>query len=86
MALATDLVVLCTGIGLVTVAVDANGRPTSTSQHCSECYGIISALVPPASNPFHTIRQFFSDAEFADISCHIGRFMPVHLARGPPHG
>jgi hypothetical protein len=86
MAPAVDQVVLCTGTGLVIIAVDANGRPTSTPQHCPECYGMISCLVLPSSNPSHSIRHFFSDAGAANIIRHIGRIALVHPARGPPQG
>jgi hypothetical protein len=84
MAPAFDQVVLCAGTGLVTIAVNANGRPTSTPQHCPECYGMISGLVLPSSNPLHSIGYLFSDVGAANIIRHIGRIAPVHPARGPP--
>ena len=55
---AVDQVVLCTGTGVVTIDVDANGIPTSMPQHCQECYGMTSGLVLPSTNPFTQYTAF----------------------------
>jgi hypothetical protein len=81
---AFDQVVGCTSTSLVTMAVDTNGRPTSTPQHCPEGYSMISGLVLPPSNPLNSIRHFLSDAGAANIIRYIGRIAPVHPTRGPP--
>ncbi len=45
-ARAVDEVVLCTGYGMVTVAIDAEGRPTDAMAPCPDCILSLVALGP----------------------------------------
>lgn len=80
----TGQVVLCTGQGLTTVAVDAQGNPTGPVHICPDCaMSFMEAVAPSAGlTPIvvhmQTLGQTFVTA-LQTPSVHI----PVH-ARGPP--
>ena len=78
-------VVLCTGHGTVSVAVDHNGQPTGAQVPCPDCIPAMAALtevaLPAAVVPATLAPLRFAlrarPAPIAQTSVH-------HLSRGPP--
>ena len=77
--------VLCTALnGVVTVKVDASGKPTGPAHICPDCaLSLIVALdAPDLPGAAHTLRAVtFATVE---IPAHVQHPATVPLARGPP--
>ncbi|MFU8777212.1 MAG: hypothetical protein ACNA7M_06040 [Roseovarius sp.] len=77
-------IVLCTGTGPVTVAVDAEGQPVATPHPCPDCLPAFAAVlqVPPA------LRDWCAPARrvlVREAATHVvTRTLPAGIARGPP--
>ena len=83
MAPAEDFRILCAGNSLVTIYVDASGRPTSPPQVCADCALVLSAVMPDLIQ-LNSQRQVFSLVDLDGGRLHTGRAVVSRLARGPP--
>jgi hypothetical protein len=83
-AKAAGLIVLCTGSGPVSVAVDADGQPVGSTHVCPDCVmSVIAAADGSASLPRRIAmarRLCFGPTPMAGRSRHLAR----PCARGPP--
>ena len=83
MAGATDVVV-CAGAGVVTITLDAAGRPVTVAHHCPVCTAASAASfagAPPAIMSPLTRSEALAVAVVLPLH---GGAMPVAMARGPP--
>jgi hypothetical protein len=76
--------VICTGGGLVTVALDAEGNPTGPAHVCPDAIGSLAALssAPPDARPLPAAMA--EAAAFAALPAPRGHRMRPGAARDPP--
>jgi hypothetical protein len=78
-------IVICSGYGVVTITVDAEGNPVSPVHPCPECVaGLAAALVPSSLSiavPV-TLARFVPDPKAE--AWHILQTLYSAQARGPP--
>ena len=84
MAPAEDLRILCAGNSLVTIYVDASGRPTSPPQVCADRVLALSAVMPDLMPQLNRQRHVSSLVDLDGGRLHTGRAVVSRLARGPP--
>lgn len=76
--------VLCTGGGVVTVFVDADGEPTGPPHYCPDCaLSLLMAVASPDVMPHHAESESRLQPVRAGLqSCEL--MLPACVARGPP--
>lgn len=77
-------IVLCTGTGPVSVAVDAEGQPVATPHLCPDCLPGFAAVLdaPPALDAWRAPeRRLMVTEVVADV---VTRSRPASVARAPP--
>ena len=76
--------VICTGLGLVTVMVDAQGQPTGESHVCPDGLATLFVAAGAACEPKQPSRLWVSLALRPAQAAGQGRRPPQGRARGPP--
>lgn len=84
-ARAADMVQLCTGVGMIVVAVDAQGNPTGPMLPCPDCTPALVAL-PGADGPAPGRARRLVPMVFAaaDTPAPVRRTTLHRHARAPP--
>ncbi|RBO55092.1 hypothetical protein DSD19_01230 [Rhodovulum sp. BSW8] len=79
-----DRIVLCTGFGLQTVEIDANGHPVGAPHICPDGLAALAALAPlPPALPLRSLRaRPLGRRSHAPAPC--GRRPPQPRSRAPP--
>jgi hypothetical protein len=81
---ATEMVI-CSGYGVVTVTLDANGNPTGPVHPCPDCLAGVTAFLVP-SHPAPALRPATRAEVLVPLAppAHTDRLAPPAAARGPP--
>lgn len=83
-AMAAGEMVLCTGSGPVSIAVDAQGTPTGAVMHCPDCLAADLMAVAPCDG-VSALRSAALSVRFPiRESADVDLARAGHLARGPP--
>ncbi len=80
----TGQVILCTGNGIVTVTLDAQGKPAGPAHICPDCALSFVLAVANPDLPVHTDLARRLTFPFAQVSLPADPVVPGPAARDPP--
>ncbi len=83
-AAATGQMVICTGAGLVTIHLDAEGNPTEPGHFCPDCAKVLATALIPAKADCAPVPRPASAAQLPEPPVLSARMAERPMARGPP--